>query len=167
MCLRFCVFSHAHFRARHQYLVHTWCVADNSCAIAERFAADGVTETQVVFDVGCNKGYETANMFSLLAPSLQLTPSSLYQSYVHHGVNLEALCGTCRNCHDKSYNAIRPEFAAVQVHCFEPGSVNHHVSTAKSCVCHTAILSCHHIYIAKGSRRIQSTRAHLPPHILE
>jgi hypothetical protein len=104
------------------------CVADGAYACAEKFAADGTAETQVVFDIGCNKGYETANIFNLLAPSLQFNPSSLHHSLVHHGVTLEKLCGTCDNCHEKAYNVIRPESAAVEVHCFEPGSENHQVS---------------------------------------
>ena len=98
-----------------------------ACACAELVSASGSAQATVIFDVGCNKGYESASVFDHLAPSLGLNPASLYRHYQRSKVQLESLCGTCGNCHERAHVLLRPERSAVQVHCFEPGAVNYEV----------------------------------------
>lgn len=78
--------------------------------------------TEILFDVGCNKGYESTLMFQLFSPASQLAPVNTYAVHQEQGRGLDGnLCGACDNCHERleaNRDASLPT-PNVHVYCFE------------------------------------------------
>lgn len=106
-------------------------------------AADGSSSSPrpsrlVFFDVGCNKGYESARLLDVFVPGSGLDPPSLYALYKKRQAaarpgepRFETLCGSCDNCKEKSEatgvssrRAATMKSQHVEIHCFEPGGAN-------------------------------------------
>ncbi|WIA23878.1 hypothetical protein OEZ85_013528 [Tetradesmus obliquus] len=91
----------------------------------------------VVFDVGCNKGYDTALMFEAFAAQEEFSRIALgkfYESNKQLNDSMSAMnggtCGVCNDCKESfdSNMKARQRAAAnrrLQVHCFEPSETNY------------------------------------------
>mmetsp|Transcript_37651 Transcript_37651/g.118658 ORF Transcript_37651/g.118658 Transcript_37651/m.118658 type:complete len:343 (-) Transcript_37651:6132-7160(-) len=80
------------------------------------FKKDGA---HIFFDVGCNKGYESINLFSTWQPRSNISPSRLHSVLQRRKV--EKPCGNCNDCRDQRRKH-RPQnvHQLPFVHCFEP-----------------------------------------------
>ncbi|GBF88626.1 hypothetical protein Rsub_01341 [Raphidocelis subcapitata] len=83
----------------------------------------------VMLDIGCNKGYESAGLFSVLDPGAGISPPAVYSQL--EAVKEELRLGETRGqCNDHlgvaAERSAQPpaEPGAVTVHCFEPSSNN-------------------------------------------
>lgn len=80
--------------------------------------------TEVLFDVGCNKGYESTLMFQLFSPASQLAPEDAHKVHEEQGRGLHGnLCGACDNCQERLEANRDPSLPVPDVHiyCFEVG----------------------------------------------
>uniref|UniRef100_A0A383W2E1 Methyltransferase FkbM domain-containing protein n=1 Tax=Tetradesmus obliquus TaxID=3088 RepID=A0A383W2E1_TETOB len=100
----------------------------------------------VVFDVGCNKAYDSAMLFEAFAPQEEFSRIVLGRFYEANeelrssivNVTKTDVCGACKDCKESvlkesSYqrHAARPlaQGRKLQVHCFEPSASNYYVLT--------------------------------------
>lgn len=88
----------------------------------------------VMFDVGCNKGYDTAAVFELWRPSTGLTRRSLGEFIISARASSDpdtakGVCSDADSSFGEAYKTYTPPPAnkqgGLQVHCFEPSSLNH------------------------------------------
>lgn len=61
------------------YQSHTRWTACPSHQWLVRYAQLSTTGPEIVFDVGCNKGYESMNFFAIFAPQAGTSPPAAYQ----------------------------------------------------------------------------------------
>lgn len=91
-------------------------------------------ETQILFDIGCNKGYESTLLFQLFKPAAQVEPQNAYKVHKEQGRGLNgSLCGACDNCNERlqaTRNASLPD-PSVHVYCFE---VRRYRKYTKTCI---------------------------------
>ncbi|WIA15679.1 hypothetical protein OEZ85_002305 [Tetradesmus obliquus] len=100
----------------------------------------------VVFDIGCNKAYDSAMLFEAFAPQEEFSRIVLGRFYEADEelrssivkVTKTDVCGACKDCKesflkDSSYKrpAAHPlvQGRKLQVHCFEPSASNYYVLT--------------------------------------
>lgn len=83
---------------------------------------------RVVYDIGCNKGYESALFFELFAPGSGMTAGGAYDVHKASGMPLTGdLCGVCGNCKERidpgnGVDVLKHKH--VHVYCFEPSQLN-------------------------------------------
>ena len=57
------------------------------------------SESHTYIDIGCNRGYSSAKIFSVRAPSLKFTADRIHASTVHmEGIPQDHTCGACGDC---------------------------------------------------------------------
>lgn len=105
---------------------HSACPEAQWLPAVQRIFADEGRKDLVFFDVGCNKGYTTANFMTAFAPSFDMSPAEVHSSIQAYGrkqsMSLDRACGVCGDCNDKppSQWTAGGEPFGVHVHCFEP-----------------------------------------------
>lgn len=93
--------------------------------IQDIYKAQG-KKSLVFYDIGCNKGYTSANFLTAFAPSYGMTPPSVNQAITkyagEHGQQIEKACGVCGDCLESPPSLYKAgeEPHTVHVHCFEP-----------------------------------------------
>jgi len=76
-----------------------------------------------VLDIGCNKGYTSADFFDILSPRTDFNAHTLHKAINDvardHNTTYKRSCGACGDCtRDLSKNRVRN--VRVNIHCFEP-----------------------------------------------
>lgn len=84
---------------------------------------------KVLVDIGCNKGYYTAELFSLFAPQLaeRLSPQKVHEHVMQQMPLPPFPCGVCNDClgkYDPAPSGSEPTKYPVTVHSFEPSSTS-------------------------------------------
>jgi len=79
-----------------------------------------------IYDIGCNKGYTSANFLASFAPEYNVNPSNVYQNIEKFArdkkIAIDKACGVCGDCYEKikSDDTLGKDPFTVDVHCFEP-----------------------------------------------
>ncbi len=86
----------------------------------------------IVLDVGCNKGYTSADFMDLVSPVDGFNPDSLVRAIRavarEAGTKFKRDCGVCGDCL-RPKNKQRSKRERVQVHCFEPSPATYQMLT--------------------------------------
>jgi len=86
----------------------------------------------VVLDIGCNKGYTSADFMDLLTPHDGFNPRTLHQAIQavakERNTKYERDCGVCGDC-TRPVNTDHKKTENVQVHCFEPSPATYEMLT--------------------------------------
>lgn len=79
-----------------------------------------------IYDIGCNKGYTSANFLASFAPDYGVNPMNTWHAIEdfakRNKVSIDKSCGVCGDCYEniKVAPGLGPEPFDVRVHCFEP-----------------------------------------------
>ncbi|KAL6772152.1 hypothetical protein ACKKBG_A29120 [Auxenochlorella protothecoides x Auxenochlorella symbiontica] len=84
----------------------------------ERFHELAPSAPLMVVDIGCNKGYSSAHVFSLWAPELGFAPNTLRTK------RPEVPCGTCADCNEQVKSTVKKHSAPLTLFCVEPSMRN-------------------------------------------
>ncbi|KAL7461827.1 hypothetical protein ACHAXS_002233 [Conticribra weissflogii] len=109
-------------------------IADAFDAATSSFTAgdDGSASPYLILDIGCNKGYTSADFLDALSPGTHMNPHSLVEAIEsiaqEDNTKYDRDCGVCNDC-KKPLNPDTTTRRAVDVHCFEPSPATYQMLT--------------------------------------
>lgn len=118
----------------HEWWSHSACTDQ---LWIERLIPNGLLKSNddspyLVLDVGCNKGYTSADFLDALSPGAGMNPDSLVTAIrsieKEDNVKYDRDCGVCNDC-KKELNKDRSSVREVDIHCFEPSPATYGMLT--------------------------------------
>ena len=113
-------------------LLHT-ATTDTQHQISSDLLTDqDKTQPLLIMDIGCNKGYTSADFLDAISPGTGMNPKTLVgairQIAKEDGVKYDREGGVCNDA-DKPLNKDTTSVREVEVHCFEPSPATYNMLT--------------------------------------
>ena len=124
--------QNARWRARNSnWWSHSACPVTEWQEAIGRLIVDGTIDASVprgdpvvIMDIGCNKGYLSAEYFGMFLPNMHVTARTLENAIKAAantlGMKLDGSCGACGDCNNPAPPVVGTAATKTTVHCIEP-----------------------------------------------
>ena len=124
--------QHTRWRARNaNWWSHSACPVTEWQEAIGRLIIDGTIDAGiprgdpvVIMDIGCNKGYLSAEYFGMFLPKMHVTARTLESAIKTAaktlGLELDGSCGACGDCNNPAPPVVGTARTRTTVHCIEP-----------------------------------------------